>query len=222
MSQGTVGRPMEILLVEDNLEDARVTIESLRSENVKCRVTLVCDGEEALNFLQREGIFAQAPRPDLILLDMELPKKDGPQVLTEIRACEALKNIPVVVLTASLVHRAVLEGLHLRVDGYMTKPVDWGQFLAVVKDLRRSWLAEVILPPLILFFLFALGGMAQAAPPVRSDPNSTPPQMRFWRDNTGAHTVRAALLGVEEGKVRLKKPDGSVITLSLDKLSEFD
>jgi CheY-like chemotaxis protein len=148
MSQSTVGRPMEILLVEDNLDDARVTLESLRPENVKCRVTLVCDGEEALSFLQREGIFAQAPRPDLILLDMELPKKDGPQVLSEIRASETLRNIPVVVLTASLVHRAVLGGLNLRVDDYMTKPVDWEQFLAVVKHLRRSWLAEVILPPI--------------------------------------------------------------------------
>jgi CheY-like chemotaxis protein len=137
---------MEILLVEDNMEDARTTIEALKSENVNCRVTLVVDGEEALLFLQRWGVFARAPRPDLILLDMELPKKDGRQVLTEIRSSEELRKIPVVVLTASAVHRAVLQAQDLRVDGYMTKPVSLEQFVGVVKSLRRSWLTELVLP----------------------------------------------------------------------------
>jgi len=146
MNRSTVGRPMEILLVEDNLEDARVTIESLKQENVPCRVTLVRDGEEAMSFLHREGLFAKVPRPDLILLDMELPKKDGRQVLAEIRGDHRLQNIAVVVLTASRVHRTVLQAENLRVDGFMTKPVSLEQFIQVIKSLRRSWLAEIILP----------------------------------------------------------------------------
>lgn len=147
MSRATVGRAMEILLVEDNLEDARATIEALKHGNIRCRVTLVCDGEEALVFLLQQGVFVRAPRPDLILLDMELPKKDGRQVLAEVRAHEALASVPVVVLTASMVHRAVLEAQGLHVDGYMTKPVSLQQFLDVVRSLRRSWLAEIVLPP---------------------------------------------------------------------------
>jgi len=146
MSRETVGGPMEILLVEDDLEDARMTIEALEQGAVKCRVSLVRDGEEAMTFLRRQGIFGRAPRPDLILLDMQLPKLDGREVLAEIRADDQLKGIPVVVLTASQVHRAILSKQGLRVDGYMTKPVSWGQFLGAVKTLRRGWLDEIILP----------------------------------------------------------------------------
>jgi CheY-like chemotaxis protein len=146
MNHMTIGRPTEILLVEDNLEDARVTIQALQSENIRCRVTLVRDGEEAMNFLRREGIFSQAPRPDAILLDMELPKKDGREVLTEIRGDDRLQAIPVLVLTASAVHRAVLQAQNLRVDGFMTKPVSLEQFIQAVKSLRRSVLAELVLP----------------------------------------------------------------------------
>ncbi len=146
MNRMTVGRPTEILLVEDNLDDARMTIEALHSENVQCRVTLVRDGEEAMTFLRREGVFAQAPRPDVILLDMELPKKDGREVLADIRGDSRLQAIPVLVLTASAVHRAVLQGQNLRVDGYMTKPVSLDQFIQAVKMLRRSVLAEMVLP----------------------------------------------------------------------------
>ena len=123
-----------------------MTMEVLTHENVRCRVSLVRDGEEAMSFLCRQGIFAKAPRPDLILLDMELPKKDGREVLAEIRANEELKSIPVVVLTGSLVHRAILQSQQLHVDAYMTKPVDWEQFAGAVRSLRRSWLAEAILP----------------------------------------------------------------------------
>ena len=99
---------MEILLVEDHLEDAGKTIKALTVGKVPCRVTLVTDGQEAMQFLHREGIFAIAPRPDLILLDMELPKKHGRQVLAEIRNDDDLRDILVVVLTASLAHRVVL------------------------------------------------------------------------------------------------------------------
>ena len=109
MSRAPIGRPTEILLVEDNLDDARVTIQALKHENIHCRVSLVRDGEEALSFLRREGVFAQTPEPDVILLDMELPKKDGRQVLCELRGDQRLQSIPVLVLTASAVHRAVLQ-----------------------------------------------------------------------------------------------------------------
>jgi CheY-like chemotaxis protein len=146
MNRMTVGRPTEILLVEDNLEDARVTIEALQNEHIRCRVTLVRDGEEALSFLHREGVFSQAPRPDVVLLDMELPKKDGREVLTEIRGDERLQAIPVIVLTASAVHRAVLQAQNLRVDGFMTKPVSLVQFIQSVKSIRRTTLTDLVLP----------------------------------------------------------------------------
>ncbi|MFH1922045.1 MAG: response regulator, partial [Planctomycetota bacterium] len=110
MSRETVGRPMEILLVEDNLQDAGSTIQALEQGDIQCRVTLVCDGEEAMAFLHQKEVFARAPRPDLILLDIGLPKKDGREVLAEIRGDDELKSVPVVVLTASLAHKVVLKG----------------------------------------------------------------------------------------------------------------
>jgi len=139
---------MEILLVEDNLEDASMTIQALRHEGVRCRVTLVCDGEEAMAFLHREGVFARAPRPDMILLDLELPKLNGRQVLSEVRGDASLESIPVVVLTGSLVQQTLLEAEPLRIDGFMTKPVSLQQFICVIKSLRRSWISELILPTL--------------------------------------------------------------------------
>jgi chemotaxis family two-component system response regulator Rcp1 len=148
MNPETVGRPMEILLVEDNLEDAGMTIQALREGEFQSRVSLVKDGEEAMEFLNRLGVFTRAPRPDLILLDMQLPKRDGRQVLTDVRGDNQLRNIPVVVLTASRVHKAILEGEHLHVDGYLTKPVSLEKFIDVVRTLRRSWLAEIVLPGL--------------------------------------------------------------------------
>ena len=145
----TVGRAMEVLLVEDNLEDARTTLSSLKAGSIPCRVTLVLDGEEAMRFLRRDGEFRRAPRPDLILLDIELPKRDGREVLAEIRGDESLKGIPVVVLTASRTHQAVFAAQQLRVDEYMTKPVSEEQFLRVVRALHRCWLKEeLVLPPL--------------------------------------------------------------------------
>jgi two-component system, chemotaxis family, response regulator Rcp1 len=146
MAQSALTGMMEVLLVEDNLDDARMTMEALRRKDVRCRVHLVCDGEEAIDFLRHKGVFAQAPLPDLILLDMELPKKSGPGLLADIRADEELKNTPVVVLTASEVHKAVLQAQNLHVDGFMTKPVSWEQFIEAVKSLRRSWLETLVLP----------------------------------------------------------------------------
>ena len=147
MGRAAFGRPTEILLVEDNLDDARVTIQALKDENIHCRVSLVRDGDEALRFLRRQGVFAQTPEPDVILLDMELPKKDGRQVLSEIRQDERLQSIPVLVLTGSAVHRAVLQAQNLHIDGFMTKPVSLEQFLGAVRALRRSRLSELLAPP---------------------------------------------------------------------------
>ncbi len=141
-----VGRPMEVLLVEDDLEDAGLTIETLRDGQVPCRVSLVRDGEEAMAFLRREAHFARVPRPDMILLDLKMPKKDGRAVLAEIRRDPDLCQIPVVVLTASLSHRQILESENLRAEDFLTKPVDREHFHGVVKSLRRFMLSDVILP----------------------------------------------------------------------------
>lgn len=141
-----VGRPMEILLVEDDLEDAGLTIEALRRGRVRCRVSLVRDGVEALEFLRHEGKYARTPCPDLILLDLQLPKMDGRELLGELKGDMDLARIPVVVLTASAAHEEILmsEGLH--VESYLTKPVDLKHFVYVVRSLRRYLLADVILP----------------------------------------------------------------------------
>ncbi len=142
----TVGRPMEILLVEDDLEDAGMTIEALRHGRVPCRVSLVRDGEEAMDFLLRRGRFARAPQPDLILLDLNLPKKSGREVLAEVKANQRLARLPVVVLTSSATQQEILHGEKLHVDSYLVKPVDREQFDSTVKSLRRFMLADVMLP----------------------------------------------------------------------------
>ncbi len=142
----TVGRQMEILLVEDSLVDARLTIGALRNGGVQHRLSLVRDGEEALEFLFRRGRFARAPRPDLILLDLLLPKKDGLEVLGEIRADEHLRTIAVVVLSASEDEESQLGAQMLGVDSFITKPVDLDKFLSVVKQLKRYWHSDLILP----------------------------------------------------------------------------
>jgi two-component system, chemotaxis family, response regulator Rcp1 len=146
MSRGAVGRPMEILMVEDDLEDAGMTIEALRSGEVPCRISLVCDGDEALEFLFQRGKFRRAPRPDLVLLDLQLPKVDGREVLTKVRADEGLQRIPVVVLTSSLTHLKILQSENLRVESYLNKPIDLAEFSRVVKSLRKYMLADVLLP----------------------------------------------------------------------------
>jgi CheY-like chemotaxis protein len=137
---------MEILLVEDDLEDAGLTIEALRQGNIQCRVSLVRDGEEALEFLRRYAKFARAPRPDLILLDMVLPKLGGREVLAEIKNEGTYNDVPIVVLTSSNTHREILENERLHVESFLIKPVDVDEFVAVVKSLRKYWLSDVILP----------------------------------------------------------------------------
>ncbi len=141
-----VGRQMEVLLVEDDLEDAGLTIETLRASHVPCRVSLVRDGEEALAFLRREAHFARAPRPDMVLLDLQMPKIDGRTVLAEIRRDPELCRIPVVVLTASQTHGQILKDENLRAEDYLVKPIDREHFHGVVKSLRRFMLSDVVPP----------------------------------------------------------------------------
>ena len=146
MHPDTIGRPMEILLVEDDLEDAGLTIDALRQGDVPCRVSLVRDGEEAMEFVHRQGRYGRAPRPDVILLDLHLPKKDGREVLADVKGDNDLRLIPVVVLTSSTTHREILEEEELHVEHYLVKPVDYPQFLEAMKSLRRYLLADVVLP----------------------------------------------------------------------------
>lgn len=146
MSLEMVGRPMEILLVEDGLVHAKLAIEAVRRGNFAHRVTLVRDGQEALDVLFRRHVFRLAPRPDLILLDLRLPKMDGLDVLAEIRQDESLKAIPVVIMTASEddKDRALTETLH--VEAYLTKPLDLAKFYDLLKQLKHHWHADVMLP----------------------------------------------------------------------------
>ena len=146
MKHDTVGRPMEILLIEDNLEDAGMTIESLRQGDVPCRVSLVRDGEEAMEFLFKQGKYRRVPQPDLILLDLNLPKKSGREVLADVRANSRLAGVPVVVLTGSGTHQEILKGENLHVESYLVKPVDFEHFIGVVKSLRKYMLSDVLLP----------------------------------------------------------------------------
>ena len=149
MSSHTVGRPMEILLVEDSLTDAALTIGALKNGQLQHRLTLIRDGQEAMEFLRRVGKFGRAPRPDLILLDLLLPKKSGLDLLHEIKDDFELKEIPVVVLTGSDAREDKIKCEYLHVDSYITKPVNMDKFIAVVRQLRRHILDDVILPAAI-------------------------------------------------------------------------
>jgi len=135
--------PIEILLVEDNPADVRLTQEALREGKVKNNLSVARDGEEALAFLRREG----APRPDLILLDLNLPRRDGREVLKEIKDDPQLRMIPVVVLTTSAAESDILKSYSLHANCYITKPVDLDQFITVVKSIDDFWLTIVRLPP---------------------------------------------------------------------------
>jgi chemotaxis family two-component system response regulator Rcp1 len=140
------GRPVEILLVEDNPGDVRLTLEALREGKMHNNLSVVEDGAEALAFLRREGKHAVAPRPDLIFLDLNLPKKDGREVLAEIKADGNLKSIPVVVLTTSKAEEDIIKTYNLHANCYVTKPVDLEQFITVVKLIEDFWFTIVKLP----------------------------------------------------------------------------
>ena len=140
-------KPIGILLVEDEPGDAYLTCEALKTAKIINQVHLVEDGVEAMAFLHRKAPYATAPRPDLILLDLNLPRKDGRQVLAEIKNDPCLNSIPVVVLTTSSADEDVLQSYNLRANCYITKPVDLEQFMAVVKATQEFWLSIVKLPP---------------------------------------------------------------------------
>lgn len=138
---------IEILLVEDNPGDVRLTKEALKEAKVGNNLHVAEDGVEAMRFLRRDGEFATAPRPDLILLDLNLPKKDGREVLEEIKADDTLKTIPVVVLTTSHAEEDVVRSYNLHANCYVTKPVDLDQFIRIVRSIEDFWLTIVRLPP---------------------------------------------------------------------------
>ena len=147
MSAQITGRPIEILLVEDNPGDADLAREALENGKLANNLHVVDDGEKAMAFLRREGQYAAVPRPDLILLDLNLPKKDGREVLAEIKVDSGLKRIPVVILTTSKAEEDVLRSYNLHANCYVTKPIDLNQFLKVVKSIEDFWLTIVVLPP---------------------------------------------------------------------------
>jgi CheY-like chemotaxis protein len=138
--------PIEILLVEDNPGDVELTREALEAAKVSNRLHVVDDGADAVDFLFQRGRFADAPRPDIILLDLNLPKKDGRQVLSEIKACSNLAQIPVVVLTTSQAEEDILRAYQLHANCYVAKPVDFHQFLHIISTIEEFWLTVVKLP----------------------------------------------------------------------------
>ena len=142
-----VGRPVEILLVEDSPSDTELTVDALKEAKIRNHLSAVEDGVQAMEFLRRQGRFAGAPRPDLIMLDLNLPRKDGREVLAEIKSDPVLKLIPVVVLTTSRAEQDVLRAYQLNANCYITKPVDFDQFLTVVRSIESFWLFVVTLPP---------------------------------------------------------------------------
>ncbi len=141
------GKLVEILLVEDSPGDIRLTQESLRESKIHNNLSVVADGVEAMAFLRREGKYAQAVRPDLILLDLNLPRKDGHEVLREIKSDDELKRIPVVVLTISAADEDILKTYDLHANCYITKPMDLEQFGKLVRSIEDFWLTIVKLPP---------------------------------------------------------------------------
>lgn len=138
--------PIRILLVEDSPGDVRLTIEALKDGKVRNELSVVGDGIEALAFLQREGKYAEAPRPDLILLDLNLPKLNGRELLAIIKQDDSLKRIPIVVLTTSEAETDVLRVYDLNANCYITKPVDLDKFITVIKAIEDFWLTIVKLP----------------------------------------------------------------------------
>ena len=142
-----LGRPIEILLVEDNPGDVDLTREGLADGKIRNNLHVAGDGEEAMAFLRRGGEHADMPVPDLILLDLNLPGKDGREVLTEIKADEQLGHIPVVVLTSSQDEEDILRSYRLHANCYISKPIRFGEFVKVVQSIEEFWFTIVTLPP---------------------------------------------------------------------------
>jgi CheY-like chemotaxis protein len=144
-------RPIEILLVEDSPSDTELTVEALKDLKVATHLSVVEDGVQAMEFLRREGPHAAAPRPDLIMLDLNLPRKDGREVLAEIKQDDQLKTIPIVVLTTSRADQDILRAYELNANCCINKPVGYNEFLAVVRSIESFWLQVVTLPPPLNF-----------------------------------------------------------------------
>lgn len=138
---------VEILLVEDNPADVRLTLEAMKDGKIRNRLNVVSDGEEALAYLRKKGKYANAARPDLILLDLNLPKIDGKEVLAEIKNDAHLKSIPVVILTTSKADEDILKTYNLHANCFITKPVELDKFIMVAKSIENFWLSIVKLPP---------------------------------------------------------------------------
>jgi len=141
-----VGTPIEILLVEDNPEDAALTMETLREGRIRNHVTLVEDGVEALDFLRRREPYGNARRPDLILLDLQLPRKNGREVLEDIKADQSLKRIPVIIMTTSSAEQDIFDTYNLHANCYITKPIELEDFINAVHRIEDFWLTIVKLP----------------------------------------------------------------------------
>ena len=144
-------RPIEILLVDDNPGDIRLTQEALKESKVLNKIHVVEDGMETLEFLRKEGRFKNEITPDIILLDLNLPKINGQEVLTEIKNDELLKKIPVVILTISMAEEDILKSYELHANCYITKTVDMNQFIKIVRSIENFWFSIVRLPPNIDF-----------------------------------------------------------------------
>jgi two-component system, chemotaxis family, response regulator Rcp1 len=142
-----MGKTIDILMVEDDPDDARLTLEAFKDFKVRNVMHIVEDGEAAVEYLKRRGQYSSAARPDLILLDLNLPKKDGRQVLGEIKQDTDLSTIPVVVLTTSDADRDIVESYRLHANCYVQKPVDFTEFMRIVQSIESFWLTVVKLPP---------------------------------------------------------------------------
>ena len=140
-------RNIEILLVEDNPGDVRLTVEALKEGKVLNNLNVVKDGVEAIEYVRQEGEYSNKSRPDLILLDLNLPKKDGREVLAEIKADPDLRRIPVVILTTSKAEQDIVRTYDLHANCYITKPVNLNKFIKVIKSIEEFWLTIAILPP---------------------------------------------------------------------------
>lgn len=147
MSQRNAAETFDILLVEDNPGDARLAQEALKEGRMTSRLKVVVDGVEAMSYLRREAGYADVPRPNLVLLDLNLPRKDGRQVLAEMKADPELRRIPVVVLTTSQAGQDILRSYDLHANCYITKPVDLDRFIAVIRSIEEYWCSVVTLPP---------------------------------------------------------------------------
>ena len=138
---------INILLIEDNPGDVRLTLEALKESKIINNLQVVEDGIEALSYLKKDGNYKDKPRPDLIILDLNLPKKDGREVLGEIKSEDSLKQIPIVILTTSEAEEDIIKSYELHANCYITKPVNMEQFVKVVKSVGEFWFSIVMLPP---------------------------------------------------------------------------